>query len=324
MNDQVEYDIVTETLEDLLSSDAHIILDGGLASQLENQGEQLNSKLWSAKLLIDNPDAIYQAHRCYLESGAQIITSASYQASIPGLKEQGYSDDKTKEIILKSIEIACQCRDDFSQKNPRHHALVAASVGPYGAYLANGAEYTGAYEIDKGALCQFHQQRIEWFDHCDADMIACETIPNLSEAEALNNLLKNISKPAWVSFSCKNESQICDGTPISQAAEIFQNNPNVFAIGVNCTAPQYINALILELKQAVPEKYILVYPNAGEIYDAQSKTWRTTSTAPSFAEAATGWIKLGAKIVGGCCRIGPTEISSLSQNSTSLGSMKTA
>jgi len=290
----------------LINKQRPILIDGGLATQLEYQGFELNSKLWSAKILMESPQAISNAHKSYIDAGADIITTAGYQASEQGLFEFGLPTTEIKKVILNAVKLATHARD-----STRHQVLVAASIGPYGAYLADGSEYTGDYGIDEAGLIKFHQNRINWLSESSADLIACETIPNMIEASALNRLLQKSGKPAWVSFSCNSDSTICDGFPISDAVKIFNSNSNVLAVGINCTQPQYVSHLIDLIKGSVKNKKIVVYPNSGEIYDAKIKSWGNDTDTYSFLDYCESWIKQGVDMIGGCCRIGPKEISDL-------------
>jgi homocysteine S-methyltransferase len=297
---------------DQLLSKHHTIIDGGLSNVLEAKGCDLNHPLWTAKLLTDDPESIVATHLDYIKAGAQIISTASYQASFPGLSLLGLTKEGAKSLLLKSVSLAQEAiaratNDELIQECP----LIAASIGPYGAYLADGAEYRGDYGITYEALADFHRERIDVFEESAADLLAFETIPSFEEAEVLAQLLKGVKKPAWVSFSCQDEQHLNDGTPLQKAVKLFDAHPSVFALGVNCTHPQYISGLIQVIKQH-SNKQVLVYPNSGEVYDATSKTWKALSAPLDFGEMAQTWIKEGANMIGGCCRIGPAHIQQLS------------
>ena len=296
--------------EDLISEGAPIVLDGGLATELEARGAKLHPSLWSAAHLHSDPEAIVRAHLAYLEAGADCIISASYQATRKGLMSLGLSPDQADELIRRSVSLAEEARQRFLAANPRsrRRILIAASVGPYGAARQDGSEYVGAYGVPKTALREFHEQRLAILDAAGADVLACETIPDFDEAAVLAELLLSVRTPAWVSFSCRDDRHISDGTPIRECAALFRDHPRVLALGVNCTAPQFITSLIGELKNAVPEKAIVVYPNSGERYDAETNTWHGTSTPVECGDAARGWQASGASIIGGCCRMGPDHI----------------
>ncbi len=291
-----------------------LLLDGGLSNELERQGCNLNQKLWSAKLLESNPEAIILAHLIYLESGAQCIITSSYQATLPGFMEIGYDKPSASGLILKSVQLAEEARSRFLSSNPQvSKPLIAASIGPYGAYLADGSEYRGDYVISDQALTDFHKPRINLLDNSTADILACETIPGFQEAKVLSELLENVKKPAWISFSCKDGKHISDGTPIEKCAAYFAHHPTVFAIGVNCTSPEFISALIRSIKTKSGNKKIVVYPNSGAVYHAESKTWSGLSNLSSCEIMIKEWKDLGADIIGGCCGIGPQQNKSMSK-----------
>lgn len=289
-----------------------LLLDGGLSNELESQGCNLNQKLWSAKLLESNPEAIVLAHLAYLESGARCIITSSYQATLPGFISIGYDAQSAADLILKSVELAEEARNRFLSVHPAaFKPLIAASIGPYGAYLADGSEYRGNYGISEKELTDFHEPRIRLLNISTADIIACETIPDFNEAAVLSELLKNSDKPAWVSFSCKDGEHINDGTPVAECAALFKNHPTVFAIGVNCTSPEFVSSLIKSIKKESGNKKIVVYPNSGAVYDAETKTWSGFS-AQSFSERLVKeWLALGADIIGGCCGVGPQQINQM-------------
>jgi len=297
-----------------LQSGNIILLDGGLSNQLEAQGVDLNHSLWSAVLLDKNQQQIIDAHRYYLEAGADCIITSSYQASEIGFKAAGIKAERGRQLLRKSVAIAQTAIDDYlSQHTGIQRPMVAASIGPYGAALADGSEYHGQYNISDDQLTEFHQQRLAILDNTDADILACETIPSLQEARVLQQLLLSVNTPAWISFSCQDGQSINDGSAIEDCAKLFNEHPKVLAIGINCTAPQHVNELIKRIKDVAPGKAIVVYPNSGENYNAETKTWHGTSTPESAGMAAQSWIAAGASIIGGCCRMGPEHIRQMRQ-----------
>ena len=301
----------------LLQSQQTLLLDGGLATQLEAMGHDLSSELWSAKLLLSQPQAIVDAHRAYFEAGAHCAITASYQASVPGFMKLGLNEQEAKNLIALSVELAKQARDEFVAAHPDQPVpLVAASVGPYGATLADGSEYTGQYGISDGALADFHRQRLHLLDQTGADVLACETIPSLQEAKVLASLLADCQTPAWISFSCKSESQLSDGSSLAACAELFNQHPKVKAVGINCTSPVFINDLIQAIRSTCPQQNIVVYPNSGETYRASDNSWHGTATPLECGLAAKDWRKNGANIIGGCCRMGPEHIQQIKQQLT--------
>ena len=283
-----------------------VLLDGGLATELENCGHDLNNNLWSASLLINQPQEIRKAHLSYLAAGADCIVTSTYQASIPGFLAAGISVVKAKALIRKAVEIAVEATEhclDSIEKNSqsRMRPLVAASVGPFGAYLADGSEYRGNYSASTEQLRSFHESRWEVLVDTSADIFALETIPSFREAVVLLELLQSTPDVrAWISFSCRDESRISDGTRIEECAALFGDCEQIVAIGVNCTAPQYISSLIDNTRKGAPDKPIVVYPNSGEIYDGKHKCWGGLQDKNNFGTAAKQWFNLGARLLGGC------------------------
>jgi len=287
-----------------------MLLDGGLATQLEAQGCDIGNALWSASLLLSDPQAIVDAHRAYLDAGAECITSASYQASRQGFAQRGLSATEADELMLLSVRLAEQARSGFLATgcDLEFEPLVAASIGPYGAILHDGSEYRGDYGVSAQTLRDFHAPRLALFDGSGADVLAIETIPSLAEAEVLAGLLAACQTPAWISFSCRDDTCISDGSTVAAAAALFRGHPTVMAVGLNCTPPQYAAQLIRRIRSAAPDKAIIAYPNSGEFYRADTNSWSGTATPEDCGDAALEWVASGASIVGGCCRIGPAQI----------------
>ncbi|MEX0708292.1 MAG: homocysteine S-methyltransferase [Woeseia sp.] len=303
----------TGLFERALASGRPITLDGGLATELEARGYDIGTRLWSAALLQSNPAAIVAAHRAFLEAGADIIITASYQASVEGFASLGVAAADAEALIERSVVLACEARKQFLDAHPgtTRVPLVAASIGPYGAALHDGSEYTGVYAVSKAGLRQFHERRLALLDRSDADLLACETIPNRREAEVLCNLLEQARLPAWVSFCCRDEAHLSDGTPLRDVCALFADHPNVRALGVNCTRPQFVTSLIAEIRAAAPGKAVVVYPNSGETYDAATNSWSGDASLAACAGSAREWQRAGASLIGGCCRIGPEQIAAI-------------
>lgn len=218
-------------------------------------------------------------------------------------------------LIKSSVTLARQARDEFIRDNPGSETpLIAASIGPYGAVLHDGSEYTGDYDISEDELREFHRERLELLDSSDVDLLACETIPSAVEALVLSELLRDAQNSSWISFSCRDASHLVDGTPLAEVAGLFSDHPTVLAVGVNCVPPDIVVPLIATLREAVPEKSIVVYPNSGEVYRVEDNTWIGTATPLQCEHAANDWIAAGATIVGGCCRIGPGQIAAMAQS----------
>lgn len=289
-----------------------MILDGGLATELEARGCDLRDELWSAKVLIEDPGLLQQVHADYLAAGTDCIAGASYQASFEGFRRRNFNEDEAAELLRLSVRLAVQVRDAFwsdpANRTGRLRPLVAASVGPYGAALADGSEYTGRYDLDEAGLRAFHRQRWHVLATSGADVMACETIPSPVEGRVLLGLLHETPRAyGWFSFSCRDDERVSDGTPLAETIAAFHDQPQVVAVGVNCTAPSLVPRLIAESRHAV-DKPIVVYPNSGEGWDAQRKCWTGTAEAVDFASASAEWHAAGAGLIGGCCRTGPRHI----------------
>jgi homocysteine S-methyltransferase len=307
----------SDPIAQALSQQPVFILDGALATELEKRGANLNDPLWSAKLLIEQPDLIGQVHFDYFMAGADVATTASYQATFEAFQRRGYSREEAASLMRKSITLALQARDAFwaepANRVGRIKPLVAASVGPYGAMLADGSEYRGNYGLSQQALADFHRPRMQVLANAGADLLACETLPCLDEALAIASLLPEFAPmAAWVSFSCKDGEHNSQGEKLTDCMAQLDGVPQIVAVGVNCTAPEFIPSLVAQARQA-STKPIVVYPNSGEHYDAANKQWNGCSHPSNFAQQAQQWYAYGARLIGGCCRTGPEDIAALSR-----------
>jgi len=298
-----------------ISSSEYVVLDGGMASELEHIiNKSLHPTLWSAYCIIDSPDAVVNAHYSFLESGASIITTISYQASVEGFKRAGISED-VQQIFGKSVQLAVKAKERYLEKERvKRPVFIAASIGPFGAFLANGSEYSGDYVSNrtKKELLDYHRPRLDSLGNNElVDVLLFETFPSVIEADYLCELAQQIvpSKPIIVSFSCKDTKSLCSGETISEAVKKIEQYSQVMAVGVNCTKPAHITGLIKEIK-SVTKKFIIVYPNRGENWDATAHKWipHQSSEEPFFRQLIREWHKEGAKIIGGCCRMRPSDI----------------
>ena len=305
---------MNSTLFDQFLADCSVvILDGAMATELEKRGADLNHALWSAKLLIENPSLIKQVHIDYLKAGADIITTASYQASFTGFSKRGYSREKATELMKLATNLAIEAREESMKNNYRKGPppLIAASVGPYGASLADGSEYRGDYGLSVEELMTFHRERMKVLSESGADLLAIETIPCPEEATALINLLKEFpGVKAWLSFSCKNATEVCSGSGFADCAALANESDQVVAVGVNCTPPQFVESLVTIAKK-VSSKQVIAYPNKGETWDAQNKCWLPAATHTDFVKEAIRWFRAGSTLIGGCCRSSPEDIRNL-------------
>lgn len=294
-----------------------MILDGALATELEAYGCNLDDPLWSARVLLDNPELIYQVHKAYYLAGADCAITASYQASIAGFAKRGIQESAALELIKKTVALAKKSRDDFwdEHKHPipnRPKPLVAASVGPYGAYLADGSEYVGNYGVSDEVLADFHRKRMAALIEAGADLLAFETIPSLQEATVLVKILSEFPDTyAWLSFSLKSDTEISDGTPIRDCGRLFDENDQIAAIGINCAPAPIVTEAIKHFKEKT-SKPIIVYPNSGETYNPETKTWHGEEVCSSLNHKE--WFKAGASIIGGCCRTSPRDIEEIAKN----------
>ena len=278
-----------------------LITDGGLATDLEAHGHDLSDDLWSARLLHDDPDAIRAVHRRFFAAGADFATTASYQASYDGFARRGIDRTTAAELIKRSVTLAREAAQEIDRTT-----YVAASVGPYGAYLADGSEYRGRYGLTKRQLTEWHRPRIETLLEAEPDLLAVETIPDIIEAEAILDVLGHLDAQAWLSYTIEG-CETRAGQPLDDAFALAADNPQIVAIGVNCCAPQDVSPAI-EMAKA-EGKPTIVYPNSGEQWDATRKRW--AGPKRFTAELARTW---DAAIVGGCCRVSPADIAAVAKS----------
>lgn len=287
-----------------------VLLDGGLATELEARGHDLDDPLWSARLLLDDPEAIGRVHDAYLDAGADVATAASYQASLPGLRARGLSQAEAVQVLGDAARIARRaCERAAARRGPdRPPPMTVASLGAYGAVLADGSEYRGDYQIDDAGLRRFHAERLRILAPL-ADLVAFETIPCLREVEQIAAVLTEHPTPAWVSLCCRDDAHVGHGEPVERCAEALAGVPGVVALGVNCCAPSHVEGLLRRLATTT-ERPLVAYPNAGERY--ADGTWCGDRVGPEALVAlADRWVEAGARIIGGCCRTTPAHIAAL-------------
>ncbi len=296
-------------LQPFLAQAGVVMLDGALATELERRGADLNDPLWSAKILLQQPALIRQVHYDYFVAGAQVATTASYQASFAGLAARGLSHAQAANLMRLSVALAVEARNEFVA----HYTLplpplVAASVGPYGAFLHDGSEYGGDYGLTVEQLIAWHRPRLAVLAASGADLLACETIPSLAEGMALVRLLAEFPHmAAWLSFSCCDGEHVCHGERFADCVRLANQSEQIVAVGVNCTAPRYVESLLQQAAQ-VTTKPLLAYPNRGERWDARAHCWLPDSGVNDFATATLRWVAAGACLIGGCCRTTPADI----------------
>jgi homocysteine S-methyltransferase len=301
-----------------------VILDGALATELERRGADLFDPLWSAKYLIEQPELIRAVHLDYFVAGADVATTATYQATFEGCLRHGIGHDAAAQLMRDAVALARDARDEFwntrAQDGPlgcepggdkRLYPLVAASIGPYGAMLADGSEYRGHYAISDRGLLDFHRPRLQVLADAGADLLAFETVPCLREALVLAQLLAEFpSMTAWLSFSCQDGTRTSEGEDVGACAAALSPFTQLTAIGVNCTRPQYVASLLRRMARQT-DKPLMAYPNSGEHYDEAKKTWCGSVAARSFAGQSCEWHEAGARMIGGCCRTTPADIKAI-------------
>jgi len=278
-----------------------IKLDGGLSTALENNGNKLTTSLWTGELIRTAPAEITKAHLDFINAGSQVIISSSYQLSYLGCGNRGWSEAETDAALRASTKLA---KDAVNRSGK--DVKVAASVGPYGAALADGSEYKGNYGVSKSVLKDFHARRLEVLIATSPDLIALETMPDTFEVEVLLELLGDCPIPFWVSYSCKAGNQTNAGQSFAQAVAIADN---AIAVGINCTPPELITELLHSAKSHNP---YVVYPNSGRTWDAVKREWVGSKGSGFDQELINQWKDAGAQYIGGCCGIGAGEIAAIS------------
>lgn len=283
-----------------LARRAPLVLDGGLASELERRGASLTSRLWSAEVLRTDPALVGAVHRAYAEAGAEVVTTATYQASFTTLAEAGLSEDESLALVKRSVALARASGAPF----------VAGSVGPYGATLEGGGEYRGDYSLSSGEYVDFHAPRVEALLAAGVDVIAAETLPVLDEAVALAALCDELGAALWLSFQCRDTRSLAGGAPVEIAAALADKSAAVVAVGVNCVSPAQVSPL-LERMRATTTKPLVAYPNRGERWDAERRRYLPPAHDVDVAALVPRWLERGARVIGGCCRTTPDDTRAL-------------
>ncbi|MFZ2646770.1 MAG: homocysteine S-methyltransferase [Lactococcus chungangensis] len=275
-----------------------VILDGSMSRLLEEQGLEINHCLWTALALVEQPEAIYQVHKQYFDAGANVAITASYQATVKSFEDVGYSEKQAIAYIERSVTLAKKAKQDSKGGQAK---WIAGSIGPYGAYLSDGSEYTGAYQIPDYELKDFHEERIKALIASGVDVLAIETIPRLDELRVILNIIAVINFPVWVSISLKDTAHLANGDSLADFQQLVEQDQNVIAYGINCVSPQLVAPVIENLSVAAT-KPLVAYPNSGAIFDAVTKTWsEEISVEQVFSTDARCWHQKGAKLIGGCC-----------------------
>lgn len=285
-----------------------VVLDGAMSTPLERLGADTNNDLWTAKALIDNEELVYEVHKMYFEAGADLIITDTYQANVQAFEKVGYSEKEARNLIKKAVKIAQKARDDYENRTGKHN-YIAGTIGPYGAYLANGSEYRGDYELSVEEYQQFHLPRIEELVNAEVDILAIETQPKLDEVLVILELLKEKypQQKVYVSYTLSDDDTISDGTPLPRAIHALEDYSQVIAVGINCVKLELVEPALKNMKE-ITDKHLIVYPNSSAVYNPKSKTWSQTKTSATFEELIPNWYEAGARIIGGCCTTGPKEI----------------
>ena len=295
-----------------MSTAGVLLSDGGLATELEARGHDLSDDLWSARLLDEAPEEIVAVHEAFFRAGAQVATTASYQASFEGFARRGIDRGGAERLMRRSVELGRSARDRSATAG-----WVAASVGPYGAMLAHGEEYIGRYGLSVAELMAWHRPRLEVLIDAGPDVLALETIPDSDEAQALVELVRELRAPAWLSYTIDGQRTRA-GQPLEEAFAVAADVPEIVAVGVNCCAPADVPGAVTTARR-VTGKPVIVYPNSGEVWDGVNRTW--AGTPGLDAGLAIEWVSAGARIVGGCCRVRPDDIAAMAAALTEAGAL---
>lgn len=294
-------------LRDLIRERGSVVIDGAMSTALEKLGCDLNNHLWSARILADDPEKIRTVHAQYFEAGADVAITASYQATAAGFADAEINETEAARLIRLSVTLAREARDAYERNHSNRPLLVAGAVGPYGAYLADGSEYTGRYHLTDDAYREFHRVRLDALKAAGADLIAVETQPKLEEVAVLLKMLEARELSAWVTFTLADEGHLPDGTLVEDAARLCATSPAVDALGLNCVKRE-LAAGALKRMASVTDLPLILYPNSGETYDAATKTWHHPVGGPGWQHFVGPWQSLGVKCLGGCCRTLPSDI----------------
>lgn len=283
-----------------------IVIDGAMSLGLEERDVNLNNKLWTASAIGYYPEKIKAVHQSYFDEGANVAIVSTYQASVQGYLDQGYSVDEAKALIKRAVKLADAARRDSDSSQPK---FLAGAIGPYGAYLADGSEYRGDYELSDDAYRDFHRGRIEVLINEGCDLLAIETQPSYQEIKVILDLLADFKDiPVWVSCTLKDEKTLSDGTPFDKVQTLLEENPQVIAYGANCIAPELVTPFLEQVKPNT-HKDLVIYPNSGASYSPEVKEWdNTPHSHQTFADYTKQWHDQGAKWIGGCCCTSEPEV----------------
>lgn len=288
------------------------IIDGAMSTALEALGADDKNPLWTASALDHQPDLVKKVHSQYFAAGARLAITDTYQANVPAFVKQGYSKRQARALIRRAVELAKEARDDYEWRTGIYN-YVAGSLGPYGAYLNNGAEYTGDYHLSSQQYQDFHRPRLAEIARVGVDILAIETQPRLDEVQAELTLAHQLAPttPVYVSFSLKDHATLPDGTPLAVAAATVARDQQVAAVGVNCIPLERV-APAVQIIHASTNKPVIAYPNSSAVYDPQTKSWTYPNGHQSLASFLPQWLSAGLTMIGGCCTTTPSDIQLLS------------
>lgn len=294
----------TSVFGDVLRARPAVLFDGALATELERSGADLSDALWSARLLLDDPSRIVAVHESYLRAGVDVLTSASYQASREGFARRGLSHKDADALMARSVQLARE-----AMQRAGRSALVAASLGPHGATLADGSEYTGATSLIEAQLVEFHRPRLEAVWSAAPDLVLFETVPSLREVRAIARLARSYPEvPVMVSCSALSPRSIAHGETFGAVLAELEACTTVIAAGINCAPPACVAPLLA--RGASSRALRSAMPNRGERWNAQKRAWEGDEVFDAAAWART-YIEAGARIVGGCCRTRPDDCAAM-------------
>ena len=295
-----------DRLQEALAQCGRLVIDGSMSTALEHMGCRFNDKLWTARALAERPEAVREVHLQYMRAGADCHITCSYQATVPGLTESGFSLLEAENIIRRSVRVFHEAREQWWEReggkdSGRAYPICLAGIGPYGAYLSDGSEYVGRYGVNDEALRAFHESRVRLLLEEKPDYLLFETMPSFGEVLIATELAEQAGADYWVSFSCLDGKHICESDEIRQCAEtLSKERPHLKAVGVNCVKPQFVESLIHELKAGCSLP-VVAYPNSGETWNPVKKIWYGGAEKRSFGEYARRYYAAGAAAVGGCC-----------------------
>lgn len=301
-------------IEKVLENNPFVVLDGGLATELEGKGFVLKNSLWSARILAESPHSIRDVHLSYLRAGADCITTSSYQATLRGFMSEGFTKAESRALIALSFRLAGEAVDIYMEHYAHDPSVpepfIAASAGCYGAYLADGSEYRGDYHLSKREYMDFHRERLDILAAAGADLVAFETFPSCEEAAAVSELMDEYGDiNYWVAFTVKDNIYTSHGDVLANCIRMLSGKKNISAAGINCSQPEFISPAIELLDK---DLNIIVYPNSGEHFSIDCSCWQDEHGAIDYGKLAQEWFDKGARIIGGCCRTGPDDIRKIS------------